>query len=34
MRRDCLTIPTKPGLGVEIDAGKLARFCPEPVAFQ
>jgi D-galactarolactone cycloisomerase len=29
-----LKIPVKPGLGVETDAGKLARFCPERVVFQ
>ncbi len=29
-----LMIPQRPGLGVEIDADKLARFCPERVVFQ
>jgi L-alanine-DL-glutamate epimerase-like enolase superfamily enzyme len=29
-----LTIPTRPGLGVEIDEEKLNRFCPERVVFQ
>jgi L-alanine-DL-glutamate epimerase-like enolase superfamily enzyme len=29
-----LKIPTRPGLGVELDAGKLARFCAERVVFQ
>ena len=29
-----LTIPTRPGLGVEIDVDKLTRFCPERVVFQ
>jgi L-alanine-DL-glutamate epimerase-like enolase superfamily enzyme len=29
-----LTIPSRPGLGVEIDADKLKRFCPERVVFQ
>jgi D-galactarolactone cycloisomerase len=28
-----LTIPDGPGLGVEIDPGKLKRFCPIPVVF-
>jgi len=26
-------IPQLPGLGVEIDADKLAKFCPERVQF-
>jgi L-alanine-DL-glutamate epimerase-like enolase superfamily enzyme len=26
-------IPQLPGLGVEIDADKLAKFCPERVVF-
>ncbi len=29
-----LTIPDVPGLGVEIDAEKLKRFCPERIVFQ
>ena len=29
-----LTIPTRPGLGVEIDPDQLKRFCPEPIAFR
>lgn len=29
-----LTIPTAPGLGVELDPDKLRRFCPEPLAFR
>jgi L-alanine-DL-glutamate epimerase-like enolase superfamily enzyme len=29
-----LSIPTRPGLGVEIDSDKLMRFCPERVVFQ
>jgi L-alanine-DL-glutamate epimerase-like enolase superfamily enzyme len=29
-----LTIPSRPGLGVEIDRDKLKRFCPEPVVFR
>jgi L-alanine-DL-glutamate epimerase-like enolase superfamily enzyme len=29
-----LTIPTGPGLGVEIDPARLKRFCPQPVLFQ
>ncbi len=29
-----LSIPTRPGLGVEIDADKLKRFCPERIVFQ
>ena len=29
-----LTIPTRPGLGIEIDDDKLKRFCPERVVFQ
>jgi len=29
-----LTIPTRPGLGIEIDADKLKRFCPERIAFK
>ena len=29
-----LAIPCRPGLGVEIDADKLSRFCPEHVVFQ
>ncbi len=29
-----LTIPSRPGLGVEIDAEKLKRFCPEQAVFQ
>jgi L-alanine-DL-glutamate epimerase-like enolase superfamily enzyme len=33
-QRGLLEIPTRPGLGVEIDPGKLARFCPERVTFQ
>ncbi len=28
-----LTIPDRPGLGIEIDADRLKRFCPEPIAF-
>ena len=31
--RGHLTIPTAPGLGVEIDPDKLKRFCPERVTF-
>jgi L-alanine-DL-glutamate epimerase-like enolase superfamily enzyme len=30
----CLTIPDRPGLGIEIDAAKLKRYCPERVVFQ
>jgi D-galactarolactone cycloisomerase len=30
----CLTIPQKPGLGIQIDEAKLKRFCPERVAFR
>lgn len=29
-----LTIPSGPGLGVEVDPDKLKRFCPEPVTFR
>lgn len=29
-----LSIPTRPGLGVEIDPDKLKRFCPERITFQ
>jgi len=29
-----LAIPAGPGLGVELDAGKLARFCPSPIVFR
>jgi L-alanine-DL-glutamate epimerase-like enolase superfamily enzyme len=29
-----LTIPSKPGLGIEIDPDKLRRFCPERVVFR
>jgi L-alanine-DL-glutamate epimerase-like enolase superfamily enzyme len=29
-----LTTPTRPGLGVEIDADKLKRFCRDPVVFR
>jgi L-alanine-DL-glutamate epimerase-like enolase superfamily enzyme len=29
-----LTIPTKPGLGIEIDPDKLKRFCPERIEFR
>jgi D-galactarolactone cycloisomerase len=29
-----LAIPTGPGLGIEIDPGKLKRFCPEPIVFR
>jgi L-alanine-DL-glutamate epimerase-like enolase superfamily enzyme len=29
-----LTIPARPGLGVEVDPAKLKRFCPEPVVFK
>ena len=29
-----LTIPCRPGLGVEIDQDKLGRFCPERLVFQ
>lgn len=29
-----LAIPTGPGLGVEVDAGKLRRFCPDPIVFR
>jgi L-alanine-DL-glutamate epimerase-like enolase superfamily enzyme len=32
--RGMLSIPTRPGLGVEIDSDKLMRFCPERVVFQ
>lgn len=28
-----LTIPDRPGLGIEIDANRLRRFCPNPVTF-
>lgn len=28
-----LTIPERPGLGVEIDPEKLKRFCPQPIVF-
>ncbi len=28
-----LTIPTAPGLGVEVDPEKLKRFCPDPIEF-
>ena len=28
-----LTIPDRPGLGIEIDSDKLRQFCPEPVTF-
>ena len=29
-----LAIPAGPGLGVEIDPGKLRRFCPTPIVFR
>ena len=29
-----LTIPTRPGLGVEIDPDRLRRFCPERATFR
>jgi L-alanine-DL-glutamate epimerase-like enolase superfamily enzyme len=29
-----LTIPTRPGLGVEIDPDKLKRFCANPIMFR
>ena len=29
-----LTIPDKPGLGVEIDESKLKWFCPVPIVFR
>ncbi len=29
-----LTIPDRPGLGIEIPADKLRRFCPTPIVFQ
>jgi L-alanine-DL-glutamate epimerase-like enolase superfamily enzyme len=32
--RGLLTIPSRPGLGVEIDPEKLKRFCPERVVFR
>ena len=28
-----LTIPDRPGLGIEIDPNQLKHFCPEPIAF-
>ena len=31
--RGTLEIPTRPGLGVELDPDKLKRFCPERVVF-
>jgi L-alanine-DL-glutamate epimerase-like enolase superfamily enzyme len=31
--RGLLAIPTRPGLGVEIDPDKLKRFCPERITF-
>jgi L-alanine-DL-glutamate epimerase-like enolase superfamily enzyme len=29
-----LKIPTKPGLGIEIDPAKLKRFCPQRIEFR
>ena len=29
-----LAIPSRPGLGIEIDPDKLKRFCPAPIVFQ
>ncbi|MFI5455940.1 MAG: hypothetical protein ACHRXM_10865 [Isosphaerales bacterium] len=29
-----LTIPSRAGLGIDIDADKLTRFCPERMVFQ
>ncbi|MBI1348202.1 mandelate racemase/muconate lactonizing enzyme family protein [bacterium] len=29
----CLSIPDRPGLGIEIDPERLKRFCPEPTVF-
>ena len=29
-----LEIPTKPGLGIDVDREKLKRFCPQPVEFR
>lgn len=29
-----LEIPTKPGLGIDVDRNKLNRFCPQPVEFR
>jgi L-alanine-DL-glutamate epimerase-like enolase superfamily enzyme len=29
-----LTIPSRPGLGIEIDPDRLKRFCKEPIAFR
>lgn len=29
-----LTIPTRPGLGIEVDPQRLARFCPERIRFR
>ena len=31
--RGMLEIPTRPGLGVELDPDKLRRFCPERIVF-
>jgi L-alanine-DL-glutamate epimerase-like enolase superfamily enzyme len=30
----CLEIPKQPGLGVEIDADRLRRFCSSPISFE
>ena len=29
-----LAIPDGPGLGIEVDPDKLARFCPAPITFR
>ncbi len=29
-----LTIPSRPGLGIEIDTDRLRRFCPSPITFK